>query len=80
MHFEKYHGLGNDVLILDSDHGWTQEVLNAKLVKKLSDRKTGIGCDQVMMVKKVDLAGVDAEIGISNADGSSAEACGNGTR
>ncbi|MBT6592320.1 MAG: diaminopimelate epimerase, partial [Porticoccaceae bacterium] len=45
MKFTKMHGLGNDFVVIDAV---TQNVrITASMVRRLADRKTGIGCDQV---------------------------------
>ena len=77
IEFIKMHGLGNDFVVIDKR---SKDILiNEDLVKKLSNRKTGAGCDQLITIKdsKKD---VDAEIEIFNPSGDRAEACGNGTR
>ena len=77
IEFIKMHGLGNDFVIIDKR---SKDILISEdLVKKLSNRKTGAGCDQLITIKdsKND---VDAEIEIFNPSGDRAEACGNGTR
>ncbi len=77
IEFIKMHGLGNDFAIFD---GREQDlsVLNPQYIKKLSDRKTGIGCDQLIILEKSKKA--DAFMHIYNPDGSQAEACGNAAR
>ncbi len=74
MPFIKMEGLGNDFVVLD---GRTQE-LPMLSWSKLADRDEGIGCDQVILLEKSDLA--DVKMRIINADGSEVEACGNATR
>lgn len=74
--FHKMHGLGNDFVVLD---GREQPVaMTDALAKALCDRHTGIGCDQLILLSKSDLA--DLRMDIWNADGSGAEACGNAFR
>jgi diaminopimelate epimerase len=77
MKFFKYHGLGNDFVVIDGTDGKTK-VDNA-WCKKVCDRNFGIGADGVLYI----LPGSDgAEISmrIVNADGTEAEMCGNGIR
>ena len=72
------HGLGNDFVIIDkriSDVNITSD-----LIRKLSDRKSGAGCDQLITIKSNDKVDIHAEIDIYNPSGDKAEACGNGTR
>ena len=76
LHFLKMHGLGNDFIILDSRDD--APILDQQQIRLLADRHLGIGCDQVIIMKSV--ADADIELDVRNADGSPAEACGNGTR
>ena len=53
MPFEKYHGLKNDFVILDlpADPEASQlHVLTADRLRRLADRRVGVGCDQIMVV------------------------------
>ena len=74
--FVKMNGLGNDFVVFDLRE--SDLALTADQARALSDRRTGVGCDQIIFIKKSDKA--DAYMGIQNADGSDAEACGNATR
>lgn len=70
LDFVKAQALGNDFVIIDAIE------LNQplpELSKKLADRHYGIGCDQVIFI-------VGEQVRFFNADGSEAEACGNGSR
>ena len=75
--FVKMHGLGNDFIVLD---GREQPLtpMTARLAAALADRKTGIGCDQLIVLEPSTAA--DFRMRIFNADGSEVEACGNATR
>lgn len=76
MRFSKWHGLGNDYLLLErADVG---EPLSAELVRRLCDYHFGIGSDGILEVLRAD--GPRAEVVIWNPDGSTAELSGNGTR
>jgi diaminopimelate epimerase len=76
MRFSKWHGLGNDYLLVErSDIGFP---LEPELVRRLCDYHLGIGSDGVLEVLAID--GAHAEIVIWNPDGSTAELSGNGTR
>ena len=78
IEFIKMHGLGNDFVIIDRR---TNNIdINKNIILKLSDRKTGAGCDQVITIDKNTSLDHDARIQIFNPNGDSAEACGNGTR
>jgi diaminopimelate epimerase len=76
--FIKMHGLGNDFVVLDAR---TEPIrLNAAAVRKLADRHTGIGCDQLIVLEPPDNPAAHLSMLIHNPDGSAAEACGNATR
>lgn len=75
--FVKMHGLGNDFVVLDARAGAVPEMTN-RLAAALSDRKTGIGCDQLILIEPSDSA--TFRMRIFNADGGEVEACGNATR
>ncbi len=74
--FTKMHGLGNDFVVFDARGA--PLALNAQQVRGLSDRHTGIGCDQLFVLEASDRA--DAFMRIWNADGGEVSACGNGAR
>ncbi|MDR2846230.1 MAG: diaminopimelate epimerase [Candidatus Methanoplasma sp.] len=76
MRFWKYHGIGNDFVLLDGSSGDLK--VDKKLSRKLCDRHYGIGADGVLYI----LPGKNTDITmrIINADGSEAEMCGNGIR
>ena len=72
------HGLKNDFIIIDAR---TKKIfLNKKNIKKISDRKKGLGCDQVVIIEKPKKKKTSAFIKFYNADGSITKACGNATR
>ena len=75
--FIKMHGLGNDFLVLDA-RGQSGP-LRPALAAALADRHTGIGCDQILVLRPATGEG-DVFLEMINADGSPAGACGNGTR
>ena len=74
----KMHGLGNDVVVLDARTG--EIALDPAEVRAIADRRRGIGCDQLILIEPPRDPGALAYLRILNADGSEAEACGNGTR
>ena len=78
IEFIKMHGLGNDFVIIDRRK--LKFSISKKFIKKISDRKTGAGCDQIITIEKSNKPNIDAKIFIYNATGDSAEACGNGAR
>ena len=71
------HGLGNDFVILDWRDDRSRKVPEAA-ARRLADRRLGIGCDQILVLRDCDTA--DLRMDILNQDGSPSGACGNGTR
>ena len=78
IEFIKMHGLGNDFVIIDRRFNSIE--ITKKIINKLSDRKTGAGCDQLITIENKASDLHDAYIHIFNSNGDNAEACGNGTR
>ncbi len=78
IEFTKMHGLGNDFVIIDKRSNDIQ--INDNLIQKLSDRRTGAGCDQLITINEPHNNNADIRIDIFNPAGDKAEACGNGTR
>ena len=74
--FHKMHGLGNDFVIFDARE--TPLEMDSARARGLADRKTGIGCDQLILIEPSQAA--DMKMRIFNADGSEVEACGNASR
>ena len=74
--FVKMHGLGNDFVVLDAFV--SSFSIGKEEAKIISDRRFGIGCDQILIVKPSEIA--DAEVIVINSDGSKSDACGNGAR
>jgi diaminopimelate epimerase len=82
MKFAKYHGLGNDFLVVDLRDvrgDGAAAVQEPAVVKALCDRQFGVGGDGVLAVLPGG-PGADARMRVLNADGSEAEMCGNGIR
>lgn len=75
--FIKMHGLGNDFVVLDARSSDIPAMTN-RFAAALADRKTGIGCDQLILLEPS--AQADVRMRIFNADGGEVEACGNATR
>jgi diaminopimelate epimerase len=76
--FLKMHGLGNDFVVLDSRRD--RIAVASGGVRALADRRTGIGCDQVIVLELPRHPAAQLLMRIYNADGGEAEACGNATR
>ena len=75
-HFLKMHGLGNDFAIFDA-----REVpvdMDSDRARALADRRTGIGCDQLILLEPSGVA--DVRMRIWNSDGGEVGACGNAAR
>ncbi|HKW54644.1 MAG TPA: diaminopimelate epimerase, partial [Stellaceae bacterium] len=76
--FTKMHGLGNDFVVIDARK--RKLALGDAAVRAIADRHKGVGFDQLLVLEKAKAKGADVFMRILNADGSEAEACGNGTR
>ncbi|HEY9090560.1 diaminopimelate epimerase [Parasphingorhabdus sp.] len=78
--FHKMHGLGNDFVIIDARAPGLSDALTMPAAKAaaIANRHSGIGCDQLIILRPSDKA--DVHMQIFNADGGEVEACGNATR
>lgn len=75
--FTKMHGLGNDFVVLDGrEH--PLPALTAGIVRRLANRREGIGCDQLIVLEPSKTA--DIRMRIYNSDGGEVESCGNASR
>jgi diaminopimelate epimerase len=74
--FDKMHGLGNDFVIVDA----REEAfgVTAALARAIADRRTGVGCDQLIVLEPSSTAAL--RMRIWNADGGEVESCGNAAR
>jgi len=78
LRFTKMQGAGNDFVVLD---GIGQRVaLAPAALRRIADRHFGIGADQILVVERPTVSGVDFRYRIFNADGGEVEQCGNGAR
>lgn len=78
LNFTKMHGLGNDFIIIDAIH---QSIdLDAPQIRYLSNRRFGVGFDQLLLVETPHGDEAEFRYRIFNADGSEVEQCGNGAR
>ncbi len=75
MKFEKYHGQGNDFVVVDAS---SPEMLDANQAMRICDRHFGVGADGVLLVSPA--SDGFARMTVLNADGSRPEMCGNGLR
>lgn len=71
--FEKYEGLGNDFVVVEG----TSSMLSVDEVRAICDRHLGVGADGVLFTG---VSAGRAFMSVVNADGSTAEMCGNGLR
>lgn len=76
--FLKMHGLGNDFIMLDRITQYFH--ISPALVKKISHRNFGIGCDQVLLIDPPVDPAHDFNYRIFNGNGKEVEQCGNGAR
>lgn len=75
--FDKYQGAGNDFIIID-DRGGGFVPGDSDLIRRLCDRRFGVGADGLILVSLHDRA--DFEMKYFNADGRLGSMCGNGAR
>lgn len=76
LHFRKMNGLGNDFVVFDAR---TRPVaMDEARARAIADRKTGIGCDQLIVLEPS--AKADVTMRIWNNEGGEVESCGNATR
>ena len=78
MRFTKMHGAGNDFVVLDLRDGCAPP--DPAACARIADRHMGVGCDQLLTVEAPRSTGAVASYRIWNADGSTAQQCGNGAR
>jgi diaminopimelate epimerase len=79
--FAKYHGLGNDFLIVDlRAYPGAAAVQTPAAARALCDRRFGVGGDGVLAVLPPGAGDANVRMRVLNSDGSEAEMCGNGIR
>ena len=78
LRFTKMHGLGNDFIVFEAPD--ESSIPSADAIRRLADRRTGIGFDQALALLPPRTAGFDVFYRNFNADGSEVEQCGNGAR
>src|ERR1700744_4046197 len=76
MQFHKYHGTGNDFILLDNRNGNIK--LNTEQVAAMCHRHFGIGADGLMLLGQAE--GYDFRMVYYNSDGNESSMCGNGGR
>ena len=79
LRFTKMHGAGNDFVVLDATRA--PLALDAEAMRRLGDRRLGVGADQILVVERSDEPGIDFRYRIFNGgSGDEVEQCGNGAR
>jgi diaminopimelate epimerase len=74
--FRKMNGLGNDFVVIDARNRPVS--IDETTARRITDRKRGVGCDQLIILENSQRANVFMRI--LNNDGSEVEACGNAAR
>ena len=74
--FRKMNGLGNDFVVLDARD--KKLAISEDQARAIADRKTGVGCDQLIVLEKTSQA--DVRMRIWNAEGGEVQSCGNASR
>jgi diaminopimelate epimerase len=75
LRFAKYHGLGNDFVLVDGP-----PLMSPERARRVCDRRRGVGADGVVTILPPRTAGAAATMHVYNPDGSVAEMCGNAVR
>jgi diaminopimelate epimerase len=78
LRFTKMHGAGNDFVMLDATKAPIE--LSGEQLRRLGDRRFGVGADQILLVEPSRRADVDFRYRIFNNSGDEVEHCGNGAR
>jgi len=78
LRFTKMHGAGNDFVMVDLRDGAAPP--SPDLCRRLADRHSGAGCDQILTIERPRSADAVASYRIWNGDGSPSQQCGNGAR
>ncbi|MDI4632973.1 diaminopimelate epimerase [Pelomonas sp. V22] len=79
LRFTKMHGAGNDFVVIDATQ--TPLALTTEQMRRLGDRRFGVGCDQILVIEPGREAGDDFAYRIFNGStGEEVEHCGNGSR
>jgi diaminopimelate epimerase len=76
VHFRKMNGLGNDFVVLDARR--RALAIDEARARAIADRKSGIGCDQLIVLEPSPTA--DVRMRIWNNEGFEVESCGNASR
>jgi diaminopimelate epimerase len=79
MKFCKYHGFGNDYIVIEREQ-LSEKADLSQLAGAICDRHTGVGADGIAVLRQSETAAADLYCDIINPDGSIAGFSGNGTR
>ena len=75
------HSLGNDFIVIYEGFSELNVCeFSSDYLKTISDRKTGIGADQILLIANSDISKGEFTYKVINADGNEVEQCGNGAR
>jgi diaminopimelate epimerase len=78
LRFTKMQGAGNDFVVIDATR--QPFALTPEQMRRLGDRRFGVGCDQILVIEPSTDAGADFRYRIFNNTGDEVEHCGNGAR
>ncbi|MGC4079292.1 MAG: diaminopimelate epimerase [Rubrivivax sp.] len=78
LRFTKMHGAGNDFVVLDATGA--PLALSREQIRRLGDRRFGVGADQILVIERSTTPGVDFRYRIFDNTGDEVEQCGNGSR
>lgn len=78
LKFTKMHGIGNDFVVFNGIHQAVK--LTPEQLRYISNRRFGVGCDQILLVESAQTDAADFRYRIFNANGGEVEQCGNGAR
>jgi diaminopimelate epimerase len=79
VHFSKYHGAGNDFILIDDRSGLLENKMNEAWIANLCHRRFGVGADGLILLQKGQ-DGADFFMRYYNSDGRISTFCGNGGR
>ena len=77
LSFEKYHGAGNDFVMIDGRSGEFDDLENSGVISRVCARHTGVGADGLIVLKQVS---EELVMVYYNSDGAPSSFCGNGSR
>jgi len=78
VRFTKMQGAGNDFVVIDATR--QPFALTTEQMRRLGDRRFGVGCDQILVIEPAQDGDADFRYRIFNNTGDEVEHCGNGAR